>query len=67
MSHVVEGNVRNGTDGHALGDSGLEGRMLFGERQMRRQFGCRTGFDQLRRSTIIAIPWPPPTHMDSMP
>ncbi len=25
------------------------------------------GLDQLKRSTIMAIPWPPPTHMDSMP
>ena len=23
--------------------------------------------NQLRRSTIMAMPWPPPTHMDSMP
>ena len=25
------------------------------------------GGSQLRRSTIMAMPWPPPTHMDSMP
>ncbi len=25
------------------------------------------GLGQLRRSTIMAMPWPPPTHMDSIP
>ena len=44
------------------------GVALDGRREERPELpGSRLRSAQLRRSTIMAMPWPPPTHMDSRP